>query len=233
MPTLLPRLNQVVNRTSVEKQFRADGNRIAISRKRGVILIWSTEAVGIKVDPFARKRTVFKAEGQFNPGGEWTPRNIAIRDHADEGFSILLFEPYDDVMYRFLGRFGVLGHEEMDVVRSGGRGTVPVFQLATAESWLELSLKSADQTLVDTAAKSLASVATKHKAESWGPIPLPSKRTQYKAKEQMMETIRHRRRLWLRDPEPAVIAELTTMTLAGGVEVDLKQTQPSDLEIKA
>ncbi|NNE70909.1 MAG: hypothetical protein HKN29_11185 [Rhodothermales bacterium] len=233
MSTPILRLNQVVNRATVEKQFRTDGNRIGISRKRGVILIWSMESVGIRPDPFARKRSVYKAEGQFNPGGEWTPRNAAIRDHMEEGLSILLFERVDDIMFRFLGRFAVLGHEEMDVVRSGGRGTLPVFEMATAESWLELSLKSADQTLVDSAAKALATVATKHQAESWGPIPLPSKKGQYKSKEQMVETVRHRRRLWLRDPQPAVIAELTTITLPGGVEVDLKQTQPSDLEVRA
>ncbi len=231
---MILRLNQLVNRTNVQKHYRSDGSRITVSKKRKVVLIWSSEAVGVRVDPFARKRQVVQIEGAFNPGGEWTSGNSAIRDQADEGYDILLFEPAPSDTFRFLGRFGYLSHEEMDIQRPGGRGTRPVFRLSTVESWLELSLKSADQTLVDSAARAVTKVVTQYQAESWGPIPLPSKKGQYKSKDEtMVDTVKHRRRLWLRDPQPAMIAELSGITLPGGVDVELKQSGATALETEA
>ncbi len=49
----------------------------------------------------------------------------------------------------------------------------------------------------------------------------------------MVDTVKHRRRLWLRDPQPAMIAELSGITLPGGVDVELKQSGATALEPEA
>lgn len=100
-----------------------------------------------------------------------------------------------------------------------------------ADSKIRIKLKSYDHRALDEAAKTIIETATRSGSKVAGPIPLPVRRNLYcvlrsphadKKSREHFEFRTHKRLIDIIDPTPKTVDSLTRMTVAAGVDIELK-----------
>lgn len=100
-----------------------------------------------------------------------------------------------------------------------------------ASNRLRIRLKSFDHRLIDKSTREIVDTAKRSGAQIVGPIPLPIKMERYtvltsphvdKDSRDQYEIRTHKRLLYIVDPSERTMDALMNLSLAAGVEVDLR-----------
>ncbi len=96
---------------------------------------------------------------------------------------------------------------------------------------IRIRLKAFDHRLIDSSAKEIAEAVIRSGAQVHGPVPLPTRRERfdvlssphkYKDARDQLEIRTHRRVIDIIRPTDKTVDDLTKISLASGVEFDLK-----------
>ena len=101
-----------------------------------------------------------------------------------------------------------------------------------AEEKMRIYLKSYDCKLIDSSAKKIVEIVKKTGAKISGPVPLPTKIVKqtvirsphkYKDSREQFEMRTHKRMIEISETNQNTISELTSLNLASGVGIEIKQ----------
>lgn len=216
------RLGQHVLRASLVKTARVRNARISTGKGASPVLFWLTSA------EFAPKRDKKSGRVKFLlvAGEQEGPRSVsevneAVRSHGDRNARCHVFVQGDGG-YRYQGEFK-LESETSQATAGLGTMTVPTFRLVPSDIWLALRLSSLDQQLIDGAVRTVVKATEGLGCESFGPIPLPSKKPSAHALDGLSSAVTHRRQILIRKPPAAFASVLQGMTMPSGVDVEMVQ----------
>ena len=96
---------------------------------------------------------------------------------------------------------------------------------------IRIKLRSYDHVMLDSSAGEIVRTAKRTGARTFGPVPLPTRRTVYtvnrsphvdKKSREQFEIRTHKRVLDIVDPTPQTVDALMKLDLASGVDVEIK-----------
>ncbi|TSC74776.1 MAG: small subunit ribosomal protein S10 [Parcubacteria group bacterium Gr01-1014_30] len=96
---------------------------------------------------------------------------------------------------------------------------------------IRIKLRAFDHKVIDSSAKQIVEVASRHGAEVLGPVPLPTEINKYtvnrssfvhKDAREQFEMRLHKRLIDVLEPNPKVIDALMGLTLPAGVDIEIK-----------
>jgi len=91
----------------------------------------------------------------------------------------------------------------------------------SASQTIRIRLKAFDHRLIDRSAKEILETAKRTGARVLGPIPLPTKKERFNARDQY-ELRTHKRLMDIVDPTEKTVDALMKLDLAAGVDVQIK-----------